>query len=110
MRVAGERAQSCLDENHLFWIGRMRYREKIILVIDQDRAAAENVRQLIEFMDTPAVVGAQLLNWREQLAEHRLEALFVGPELTDAQISTVLSEVAEIDPNIPVVMLRQTDL
>ena len=88
----------------------MRYREKTIVVIDQDMATAENVRQLIEFMDTPSVVGAQFLNWREQLAERRLEALFMGPDLTDKQISTVLSEVAEIDPNIPVVMLKQTDL
>ena len=88
----------------------MRYREKVIVVIDQDMAAAENVRQLIEFMDTPSAIGAQFLNWREQLAERRLEALFMGPDLTDKQISTVLSEVAEIDPNIPVVMLQQTDL
>ena len=83
-------------------------KDRTILVIDQNPATAQNVCELIEFMDAPSVVRALPADWKDRLGERRLEALFVGPELTDKQISTLLAEVAQIDPNVPVVMMRRS--
>ncbi len=82
--------------------------ERTILLVDQNTATVENVRELIEFMDAPSVVTAMPADWQDRLGKRRLEALFVGPGLTDKQISTLLSAVAQIDPNVPVVMMQQS--
>jgi DNA-binding NtrC family response regulator len=79
---------------------------KTILVIGRSSATADQVRELIEFMDTPSVVTSAVSNWRKNLGEQRLEALFVAPELDDAQITSLLDEVSEIDPNVPIVMMQ----
>lgn len=80
--------------------------EKTILVVDQSRVTAENVKELIEFMDCPRVVTAMPQDWRERLGDRRLEALFVGPALSDDDISSLLGDVARIDPNVPIVMMH----
>lgn len=79
--------------------------EKAILVVDQSRNTAENVKELIEFMDSPCVVTAMPTDWQNRLAGRRLEALFVGPALSDDDISSLLADLARIDPNVPVVMI-----
>lgn len=80
-------------------------RERTIVIVDQDRALAENLKELIEFMDTPSVVTAEPSDWRERLGERRLEALFLGPQLSDDTVSGVLATLETMDPNVPVVIV-----
>lgn len=79
---------------------------KTILVVDQDPVLAEHVKELIEFMDSPSVVTAEPADWRQRLGERRLEALFVGPDLTQDDVSVLLSDLRSVDPNVPVIMMR----
>jgi len=81
--------------------------ERTILVIDRDRASADKVKELIEFMDAPSVVAVQPAEWRDELGERRIEALFIGPDLSDGQVSGLLEELAALDPNVPVVVVDQ---
>ena len=78
----------------------------MILVINNADAQAHNLKQLIEFMDTPEVLTAHPEDWRELLGDNRLEALFVGSDLSDSDIRTVLGDVGDLDPNVPIVMLH----
>ncbi|MDJ0812360.1 MAG: hypothetical protein QNJ23_01415 [Woeseiaceae bacterium] len=55
-------------------------------------------------MDTPRVCAARLSNWRESLDGQRLEAMFVGPDLTSDEVDTLVSEVGEYDPNVSIVL------
>ena len=80
--------------------------DKAILVVDRSTRTAENVRELIEFMDTPSVITAAPADWKKRLGPRRLEALFVGPGLTERQVAALLDELGAIDPNAPVVMMR----
>ncbi|MDH3747800.1 MAG: hypothetical protein OER97_06295 [Gammaproteobacteria bacterium] len=80
--------------------------DKTILVVDQDRALAENLKELIEFMDQPYVVTAVPTNWRQRIGERRLEAVFVGPDLSDQDVSGLLADLKIFDPNVPVVMMQ----
>ena len=82
--------------------------EKTILVIDADAAMADNVRELIEFMDMPSVITAIPGDWQERLGERRLEAMFVGPALSDTQVAGLMSELEDVDPNVPVVMMQES--
>ena len=78
----------------------------MILVINHGKAQAQNLKQLIEFMDTPNVRTATPAEWRQQLGEARLEALFVGPDLTTEEIDALITDVGEFDPNVPIVMMN----
>lgn len=80
--------------------------EKSILVVDNIRATTENVKELIEFMDSPSVVTAMPEDWLKRLGDNRLEALFVGPHLSDEKVGCLLRELKTFDPNVPVVMMR----
>lgn len=80
--------------------------DKTIMIIDRDPALALHVKELIEFMDTPSVVTSVPGEWRQCLGERRLEALFVGPDLSDTDVSSLLADLADVDPNVPVVMIH----
>lgn len=84
----------------------MAIREKTIMVVDSDASSAESLREVIEFMDSPLVTVAAPADWRERLGKRRLEALFVGPGLDDRQLTGLFNALAEMDPNVPVVMLN----
>ena len=79
--------------------------ESIILVINRGESAARNLKDLIEFMDTPHVQIAAPEEWQTKLGERRLEALFVGPDMTDKELDRLLNDIGEFDPNVPIVML-----
>lgn len=83
--------------------------ENMIVVVNRPGAAAENLRELIEFMDAPHVCTATPNHWREQIGDSRLEAVFVGPDLSDKDIRRLLSDIADLDPNIPIVMISEDD-
>ncbi len=78
----------------------------IILVVNRDRTAARHVKELIEFMDTPRVRTADPGTWRERVGRHHLEALFVGPDLSDDDLRDVLGDLEQVDPNVPIVILH----
>ena len=78
----------------------------MILVVDRTEARASNLKSLIEFMDTPSVRTATPAEWRKRLGDHRLEAMFLGPDLPKTDLNKVLVDVGDMDPNVPIVMLR----
>lgn len=80
--------------------------DKTILVVDQDPVLAAHVKELIEFMDSPSVVAAEPAEWRQRLGERRLEALFVGPDMSPDDVSLLLSDLRSVDPNVPVIMMQ----
>lgn len=83
--------------------------DRTILIIDQDPVLAEHVRELIEFMDSPSVVTAEPDDWRQRIGECRLEALFVGPDMSEDDVSLLLADLKTVDPNVPVVMIGGKD-
>jgi len=80
----------------------------MILVVARKLSQADNLKELIEFMDTPQVCTAAPGEWRQRLGSHRLEALFVGPDLSDGDVQTLLGDVGELYPNVPIVMMQAT--
>lgn len=79
--------------------------DSIIMVVNRAVSAAENLKELIEFMDAPNVCTATPAKWQQQVGEHRLEAVFVGPDLDDADIQALVNDIGKLDPNIPIVMI-----
>ena len=85
----------------------MTAQDSVIMVVDRDKAEADHLKQLIEFMDSPAVATATPKRWRERLGDHRLEALFVGPDLSDKDLNVLLADIGDYDPNIPIVLVGE---
>lgn len=77
-----------------------------ILVVNQVRFEGDNLKELIEFMDTPNVCTATPDDWREALGERMLEAVFVGPDLADDQLDGLLTEIRDYDPNVSIVIMQ----
>ncbi|MEO1201527.1 MAG: hypothetical protein AAFX10_02390 [Pseudomonadota bacterium] len=80
--------------------------KRTILIVDDDAATADNLRELLEFMDHPSVITAEPGDWVERLGDRRLEALFVGPDLSENQLSCLLKDLKEIDATVPIVMCK----
>lgn len=78
----------------------------VILVVNHLQAEAENLKELIEFMDTPHVCTATPEAWREVLGELRLDAVFVGPDLSADEVDALLTDIGDFDVNVPIVMLQ----
>lgn len=83
----------------------MTVTEPVILIVNQREQSANDLKGLIEFMDTPLVKVAEPANWRDALGEGRLEALFVGPDMDAGEVAQLLDEVGNLDPNVSIVML-----
>ena len=81
--------------------------DKTILIVDDDQAMAANLKELIEFMDTPHVVTSAPKEWRKRIGKCRLEAMFVGAALTDDDLGMLLADLKKYDPNVPVVVLER---
>lgn len=81
--------------------------DSLIMVINRGKAEADRLRQLIEFMDSPAVATSSPSKWRERLGDHRLEALFVGPDLSDKDLDLLLTDIGKFDPNVPIVLVGE---
>ena len=80
----------------------------VIMVVNRASEDAENLKELIQFMDVQHVCASQPGSWRKALGKQRLEALFVGSDLSDDDIDEVFSELGEFDPNVPIVMLNNS--
>lgn len=77
----------------------------MILVIDRSDREAKDLQRLIQFMDSPNVAVVSPEKWKEKIGSRRIEAVFVGRELSDDDIHAVVEDVGELDRNIPVVLL-----
>ena len=80
--------------------------EHIILVVNRLQAEAEKLKELIEFMDTPHVFACSPEEWRQVLGEQRLEAVFVGPDLSAEEVDALIVDIGDFDANVPIVMLQ----
>ena len=83
--------------------------DSMIMVVNRTAAAAENLKELIEFMDAPHVCTATPKRWQEVVGEHRLEAVFIGPDLDDKEIHSLVDDIGKLDPNIPIVMITDRE-
>ena len=79
--------------------------DSVIMVVNRAASAAQNLKELIEFMDAPNVCTATPRQWRAQADGHRLEAVFIGPDLDDDDIHALVDDIGKLDPNIPIVMI-----
>jgi len=77
------------------------------MVINRAGTAADNLKELIEFMDAHDVRTATPAKWRQQVGDGRLEAVFIGPDLSDKDIRNLVDDVGRLDPNIPIVMISE---
>jgi hypothetical protein len=87
----------------------MSGQDLVILVISRSDVEAENLKELIEFMDTPHVRMARPGHWREALGDDRLEALFIGPDVTADEADQLVGDIGDLDPNVPIVMTTMGD-
>jgi DNA-binding NtrC family response regulator len=85
----------------------MTSRNGIIMVVNDTPDDARNIKELIEFMDVPQVCTSTPDNWRSLVGGHRLDAVFVGPDLSDKDFRSFLDDVGEFDPNVPIVILSE---
>ena len=83
--------------------------DSMIMVVNRSGDAAENLKQLIEFMDAPNVCTATPGRWRKEIGDSRLEAVFVGPDLSDRDVRALVDDIGKLDPNIPIVMISDGD-
>ena len=79
--------------------------ERLIMVIDGQGARGQNLKELLEFMDSPRVQIASPEDWRQRLGDRRLAAIFMGDDLPREQIDRLMTDIAEVDPNAPIVMV-----
>ena len=83
----------------------MTARERLIVVIDPAESRARNLKELIEFMDAPAVCVASPRNWRSQIGEHRLAAVFLGQDIPKPELDRLIGDVGNYDPNVSIVLV-----
>lgn len=77
------------------------------MVVNRAGTAADNLKELIEFMDAPDVRTSTPAEWRQQIGDSRLEAVFIGPDLSDKDIRKLVDDIGQLDPNIPIVMISE---
>lgn len=85
----------------------MTSHDGIIMVVSDAPDEAQNIKELIEFMDVPRVCTSMPANWLSLVGDHRLDAVFVGPDLSDGGFRAVVDDVGEFSPNVPIVILRK---
>jgi DNA-binding NtrC family response regulator len=85
----------------------MNNADGMIMVVNRATAAADNLKELIEFMDAPNVCTATPAKWQQQIGGSRLEAVFIGPDLTDQDVRALVDDIGKLDPNIPIVMITE---
>jgi DNA-binding NtrC family response regulator len=87
----------------------MNSADSMIVVVNNRAATTDNLKALIEFMDTPQVCSAKPRDWRKTVGDRRVEAVFVGPDLNDREVRSLVGDIGDLDPNIPIVMLSESE-
>lgn len=105
---AGNKSVSIQSQTH--FMGNMEYKrnipsENVILVIGRSAGEAEQLKQLIEFMDVCAVRIAEPDDWRPVLGERRLAAMFLGADVGRPTIERLIGEVGETDHEVAFVLV-----
>lgn len=85
----------------------MNSTDSTIMVVNRLGTAADNLKELIEFMDAPDVRTASPAKWQQEVGDSRLEAVFIGPDLSDKDIRSLIDDIEKLDPNIPIVMISE---
>jgi DNA-binding NtrC family response regulator len=79
--------------------------DRLILVIDADDDRAWKLKELIEFMDAPAVRVAAPDNWQSRIDGRGLAAVFVGNKLPNKELVRLIGDVGKLDPNVAIVIV-----
>ena len=79
--------------------------ERLIVVIDHEVSRAQNLKELIEFMDAPAVRVANPDNWRSRVGDQRLAAVFLGEDMPKNELDQLITDLGEYDPNVSIVLV-----
>ena len=82
--------------------------EPVILVVSHSEVDACRLKELIEFLDSPDVRICEPDVWKHTLGNARLEALFVGADLSDAEVDTLLGGIGALDRSVPIIMINDT--
>ena len=75
------------------------------MVIDPVDGRARNLKELIEFMDAPAVRVANPDNWRSRIGDNRLAAVFLGEDIPRNELDRLITDLGDYDPNISIVLV-----
>ena len=81
--------------------------DPIILVIDSVEERVVGLREIIDITAYPQVRFARPDNWRTQVKDDRLAAVFVAEAGNRQDVNELLCEIAEYDPTVPVVVARR---
>lgn len=79
----------------------------MMMLISQGEEIAQEIKNLIEFMDAPSVCAATPSDWQQRIGDARLEAVFVCPDLSDDDTRDVVEAIGARDPNIPIVIVAE---
>lgn len=77
------------------------------MVINNVLTEADQLKELIEFMDEPEVRSSVPGEWRERLGDRRLGAVFIGSDLNDSEVRALLVDVGSLDANTPIVLMHE---
>ena len=80
-------------------------KERLIVIIDPVVERARNLKELIEFMDAPAVRVASAHDWRSRIGKCRLAAIFLQEDIPQVDLDRVIGDVGKYDPNISIVLV-----
>ena len=79
--------------------------DRVILVFDEQAERAQQLKDLIEFMDAPRVQIVSPDDWRDGLADLRIAAVFVNGSLDEVRVTNLIREIGRMDPNVPIVVV-----
>ena len=81
----------------------------LFMIVDEGLERAENLKELIEFMDVPQVEVMPPDNWRSRIGDRRLAAVFLSNDLDPHKLRSLISDVGDHDPNVPIVLVNRAE-
>lgn len=81
----------------------------LFMIVDDTPDRAENLKELIEFMDVPQVRVALPENWLSRIGDSRLAAVFLSDDLDGDRLRRLIADVGEHDPNVPIVLVNHAE-
>lgn len=85
----------------------IRAQEPTVLVIDSKPDRAATLKEMIEFLDTPAVTTVGVEGWRDVADRHRISAVFLGSGLSSETATEIAGELHRLSPDVPVVVVDE---
>ncbi len=82
----------------------------VIIVIDPDSELASRLEEELVFMDESNVRVARPDGWRDCCAGEQVGAMFLGPGVTTEEVHTLIAEVGEFDPDVPIILVGDHQL